>query len=192
MMVGWARRWVWRAVLLGGLAWVAGLIAFAERVSHFGDPAPGETDAIVALTGGDQRLRAGLELLRQGAAPRLFISGVYRGLDVAHLMAELREDPQGFECCIDLGYAATNTKGNAIETAQWARGHQIGSLRLVTSNYHMPRSLLELRRTLPDVEIVPHPVATDSGPPEPWYGSLFSVRRMAIEYCKYLFVWVGG
>jgi len=32
------------------------------------------------------------------------------------------------------------------------------TLRVVTAAYHMPRALIELRRTLPQVELVPHPV----------------------------------
>ena len=43
------------------------------------------------------------------------------------------------------------TRGNAAETAEWARAHQVRSLIVVTSAYHMPRALAELGRDLPDV-----------------------------------------
>src|SRR3546814_11467635 len=63
-------------------------------------------------------------------------------------------------CSSDLGYEADNTRGNAVETAAWMKDQGFTSLRLVTATYHMPRSLLEFRRLMPDIEIVPHPVFT--------------------------------
>jgi uncharacterized SAM-binding protein YcdF (DUF218 family) len=59
---------------------------------------------------------------------------------------------------ITLGRIATSTRGNGMEIAGWARERDIASLRIVTAGYHMPRALLELRRNLPDVVLVPHPV----------------------------------
>ena len=189
---GLAWRLAAAAAGLAALAWLAGLAAFAQTVTRYPEPDGRQTDAIVALTGEQNRLRVGVELLRAELAGRLFFSGVYRGVDVEHLMELLREDAQGFECCIDLGYVATDTKGNAAETADWVREEQVGTVRLVTSDYHMPRSLLEFRRAIPDIEIVPHPVKSERVPLSPWYGSLASVKLLAIEYSKYLVVLMGG
>lgn len=194
MMARFFRRWRWLglAACLVVLIWAAGLAVFAQRVTSQAEPDTAKTDAIVALTGEQNRLQAGLGLLREDLAPRLFFSGVYRGVDVEQLMTLLREDSEEFECCIDLGYVATNTKGNAAETAQWAAEHGVRTMRLVTSDYHMPRSLLEFHRAMPQMAIVPHPVESERVAMRPWYGSLASVKLLATEYSKYLIVLIGG
>src|SRR3546814_1991195 len=116
------------------------------------------TDAIIVLTGGSERLPTGLDLLSRDRADKLFVSGVYAGVEVAELLRLSRQSPQELACCIVLGYAANDTRGNAVETAAWVHAEGYKSLRLVTSNYHMARSLLEFRRLMPEIEIVPHPV----------------------------------
>ena len=61
-------------------------------------------------------------------------------------------------CCITLGFKAKTTRQNATETKEWIQNHYIGSARLVTSTYHMPRAYLEFKTAMPDLEIVVHPV----------------------------------
>lgn len=141
------------AFLTGAYGW------FLGRIPTSVADATRQTDGIVVNTGGALRLdEAGL-LLAQGRARRLLISGVSTDNlpeDVLTLLPGLPREL--FECCVDLGYQARNTIGNADETAAWARERGMRTLRVVTAAYHMPRSLVELRRALPDVELVPHPV----------------------------------
>lgn len=147
------------------------------------------TDAIVVLTGGSDRLPAGFELLRAGEGRKLFISGVYRGVEVRELLALSRQAPGDLECCIALGYAADDTEGNAAETAVWMRAQGFRSLRLVTANYHMPRSLVEFRRALPEATIIPHPVAPRSVRLEGWWRWPGTASLIADEYNKFLLAW---
>jgi len=68
------------------LAWMTGLIWFSAMLpAEVRDPAR-ETDAIVVLTGGSGRVTQGLALLAEGRAKKLFVSGVYRGVDVQELL----------------------------------------------------------------------------------------------------------
>jgi uncharacterized SAM-binding protein YcdF (DUF218 family) len=93
-----------------------------------------------------------------------------------------------FACCIDLGYSAANTMGNAAETRRWLRQKQIGkSLIVVTSNYHMPRALAELGGALPDVALIPYPVVSDRVKHADWWRDAKILRLFASEYMKYLF-----
>ena len=140
------------------IAWFIGLFWFADTLPDRGSAPPGDTDAIIVVTGGSERLAEGLSLLAAGRGRKLFVSGVYRGVDVTALLRVARQAPAEVECCIVLGYTADNTAGNADETAAWMTAEGFTSLRLVTASYHMPRSLLEFRRTMPDVTILPHPV----------------------------------
>ena len=68
-----------------------------------------------------------------------------------------------------LGHEAINTLGNAHETAQWIRSQGFRSLRLVTAWYHMPRSLLEFDRAMPEIDIVAHPVFPEQVKQERWW-----------------------
>ncbi len=177
------------ALISGAALWVGGLVWFGEqevprRVEE--EALFTNTDAIVVLTGGAGRLGIGIELLAQGRASKLFISGVYRGVDVAEILRVSRHDPEALECCIEVGYDATDTAGNARETARWMAAEGFQSLRLVTASYHMPRSLAEFRRAMPDVELVPHPVFTDTVRVEDWWSSPRSVGLIASEFTKYL------
>jgi uncharacterized SAM-binding protein YcdF (DUF218 family) len=168
------------------LAWMIGLIWFSAMLpTAVRDPAR-QTDAIVVLTGGSGRVTQGLALLAQGQAKKLFVSGVYRGVDVQELLRVSQQSPENLVCCIALGYQADNTRGNAVETASWMREQKLNSLRLVTSAYHMPRSLLEFHRVMPDIEIVPHPVFPEDFDKRGWWrwpGGPFVILS---EYTKYL------
>ncbi len=144
------------AVCTLAILWAIGYLWFALSVSTAAVPPAGQkTDAIVVLTGGPGRVEAGMTLLRGGAAPKLFISGVNKDVKVHELLRG-----EEANAAITLGYEAIDTKGNADETTPWVRDNKVKSLRLVTSSYHVPRSLLEIRRQLPDVTIIAHPVKT--------------------------------
>ncbi len=180
---------------LTALVWTLGLVWFAAGVPRQG-PAPDDpaasrtTDAIVVLTGGSNRLATGLELLAAGRARMLFVSGVYDGVDVQELLKLSRRAPTEMECCIALGYSADSTIGNAYETADWMRDRGFRSLRVVTANYHMRRSLLELGMAMPDVELVPHPVVAPTVHLADWWLWPGTANLLVNEYNKLLMAYV--
>lgn len=167
-------------------AWLGGLIWFADLASAMPPPDDRRTDAIVVLTGGRERLPAGLALLADDRADKLFVSGVYAGVEVAELLRLSRQAPAELECCITLGYAADDTRGNALETAAWMREQGYRTLRLVTANYHMPRSLVEFDEALPEIEILPHPVAPPNVYLKEWWRWPGTTSLLISEYHKYL------
>ena len=173
------------------LCWTAGFYWFTKLIPAPGPASEEATDAIVVLTGGAGRVREGLRLLENGLAAKLFVSGVYRGVDVQALLRHARQEPGNLECCIVLGYVADNTRGNARETAAWIERERHGSLRLVTASYHMPRSLLEFGRVLPsEFGLVAHPVHPEHF--QAWWRSRNSLRLALSEYHKYLFALAAG
>jgi uncharacterized SAM-binding protein YcdF (DUF218 family) len=134
------------------------------------------TDAIVVLTGGPNRIARGLDLLNRGRADRMLISGVARTVRPHELALEFGGDRKLYECCIDLGRESVDTRSNAEETARWLRKHEFRTVRLVTTDWHMPRARFELsRRTGDEVEIVGDAIESD-----PRFRQLFT------EYNKYL------
>ncbi|TWB41660.1 YdcF family protein [Nitrospirillum pindoramense] len=169
-----------------GVLWVGGLLTFAANIPRAPEDATAATDAIVVLTGGSERLETGFDLLAAGRGRKLFISGVYRGVDVRALLRMSQATPAALECCVVLGYSADDTVGNAAETARWMQAEGYHSLRLVTANYHMPRSLVEFRHALPDVRIVPHAVQPPNVRLDGWWHWRGTAGLIVSEYDKYL------
>ena len=164
--------------------WFAGLIWFANPPVDESSPAP--TDAIVVLTGGSLRLQSGIDLLREGKGQKLFVSGVNRQVDLEDLLGSPGNVPDWAICCIVIGHQAGNTFGNAQETARWIRSQGFRSLRLVTAWYHMPRSVLEFHRVLPEIDIVAHPVFPDQVIRKHWWAQRGTASLLVVEYVKYL------
>ena len=173
------------------VVWIIGLIWFVDEVPTNRTEDLTRPDAIIVLTGGTGRLEAGLQLLSEGYAKLLFISGVARGIDVQALLKLVSRNRNDFACCIVVGYRADNTAGNAVETTKWIVENKFDSLRLVTASYHMPRSLFEFRRKMPNIKIVPHPVFPPQFKRQSWWRWPGSAQLLASEFNKYLLSKIG-
>jgi len=171
--------------LAGGFVW------FAQNL-----PPPAaestETDAIVVFTGGSDRISTGLALLETGKGKRLFVSGVHHGVEVADLLKVSRAGPgggapdPGLAARIDLGHAAGDTVGNAVETAEWMHANHFRTMRLVTADYHMRRAVLDFRVAAPDIEIWPNPVRPPNTEAGRWWRDRPTFNLLLAEYGKYL------
>ena len=165
---------------------VFGFVMFATAVMREAADQEARADGIVVLTGGETRIAEGARLLRAGRGERLLISGVNpitRPEDVLRISG-LGE--QKFACCVDLGYAALDTIGNAYETKVWADAKNYNSLIIVTASYHMPRSLAELGRAMPSARLIPHPVMPRGFRQEAWWLHVPTTRILLSEYLKFL------
>ncbi len=169
------------------VAWDLGLVRFIQHAAR-PTPAPPVADGIVALTGGAERVETALRLLRAHQAQWLLLSGTGIGVDLAVLAHRAEVDPAPLAAQVTLGRQATSTRGNALETAAWARDHDIHTLIVVTAYYHMPRALTELRRALPGVTLYPDPVLR---PQSGFLGPVVTLRLAAEEYTKYLLALAG-
>ncbi len=184
------------AGLAGGvvIALAIGFVLFAATISHY-TPRPIDStadvlagrgaDAIVVLTGGEQRVQEALKLFSVGQVRRLKITGVNRALGLADLKRRAGLSPMLFDCCIDIDHAA-DTAANAEATRAWVQTWGFSRLIVVTSNYHMPRSLAELARALPGIDLVPHPVLSPNYKTETWWLHAGTAKLVATEYAKFL------
>jgi uncharacterized SAM-binding protein YcdF (DUF218 family) len=179
-------RFLLLLLVVPALAYGAGLQAYIAAIPREAAEDETVTDAIVVLTGGPGRVPAGLDLLARRRAGKLLVSGVYRGVDVTELLRVVRQAPHAVECCIVLGYSAETTTGNAAETRDWMRREGFRSLRLVTADFHIPRSVIEFRRAMPEIAIVLHPVATEWLKRDRWWTRRETVLRLVGEYNKLL------
>lgn len=190
-------RWRRALQIIAGLvaAYLVGFIVFVERIDHT-DLAPANAatsaDAIVALTGGPERIEAAFQLLKQQKGQRLLISGVHPEVTKDTLNTLLGNAGGQLDCCVDLDREAENTIGNAAQAAAWARHHGYRSIIIVTSSYHLPRALLELRRAMPEAELIAHPVFQDTVHLQGWWVYPGTTRLLIAEYTKYLLALAHG
>lgn len=174
-------------MVLGAIAFAGGFGWFAEHISRLTTPEnPPNADAIIVLTGGQSRIDAALGLLKSGKGKRLLISGVNPVTDRKSLQAATGGDQGLFSCCVDIDYAALDTIGNAEESAKWVRDHAYEHIILVTNNYHMPRSLLEMGRYLESSVLEPYPVVNSRLDEGRWMANRNALRVLFTEYTKYL------
>jgi len=161
------------------LMWVGGLFYFIYGLSQVEAPTDEKTDGIVALTGGKSRLQEAVDLLEQGLAGKLFISGVNADVTDEELYAVLGSSQELIECCIESGSMAQNTVGNAEEVSLWVDRSHMSSIRVVTSLEHMPRALIEMRALMPNTKMVAHPVGQ-------WRPENIRLMSLTREYSKFL------
>jgi uncharacterized SAM-binding protein YcdF (DUF218 family) len=163
-----------RAVSAVLLLYILGYALFAVLLPRPAEERP--TDAIVVLTGGAKRIERGLALMEKKLAKRMLVSGVARTVRPEELAAEYQANGALFRCCVDLGRESVDTRSNAEEVARWMEKHRFRSMRLVTTDWHMPRARFELSRRLGG-EIA---VVGDAVESNPSFAQLFT------EYNKYL------
>ena len=188
MMREWLKAIVVFLVLVA-VCWCIGLALFIRQIPATPATDEAKTDAIVVLTGGSLRLDRGFELLTQGRADKMFISGVEDNITLAALLRskEYREfEGKVPEQNVTLGHYARSTVGNADETAAWVTREKIRSIRLVTASYHMPRSIHELGSVMPGVTIIADPVFPSHFANNGWWQSAANIRLVILEYHKYV------
>ena len=176
-----------RLAALLALGWCLGFAAFMLLL-----PAPLEgntADGIVVPTGGAGRIERGLALLEAGQGKRMLVTGVGTGVRPADLTRAYRVEPALMRCCVDLGPDAVDTRSNAEETANWVAQHRYASIRLVTSDWHLPRARMELAAALRSRPGPPVVILGDGVPGEPRLATLVN------EYNKLLLrrvaLWLG-
>jgi uncharacterized SAM-binding protein YcdF (DUF218 family) len=186
-----ARRGYLRPAVVVSLAlvFVAAAIGFVGFLSQLrgAEKRPDRSaDGIVVLTGGSSRVSDAMELLAGGYGKRLLISGVHPTNGTIDISRSLPDNQSLLGCCVDLDRSAVNTRSNAAETRRWAHERGFKSLIVVTSNYHMPRAIVELSHAMPDIQLIPFAVVGDKWRDEPWWTSGATLRLLLSEYAKYV------
>jgi len=183
---GMVRAAVVAALALGFVGAGFGFVAFLSQLRGVEVKPARNADGIVVLTGGSSRVSDAMELLAGGYGKRLLISGVHPTNDVSDISRMLPDNHKLLNCCVDLDRSAVNTRSNAAETRRWARDRGFKSLIVVTSNYHMPRAIVELSHAMPGVALIPFAVVGDKWRDEPWWTSGATLRLLLSEYVKYV------
>ena len=173
-------------VVVAIVAVIAGFIGFLSQLRGTEARPPRTADGIVVLTGGASRVSDAMELLADGYGRRLLISGVHPASGASDISRSLTDNQSLLRCCVDLDRSAVNTRSNAAETRRWARERGFKSLIVVTSNYHMPRAIVELSHAMPEITLIPFAVVGDKWREEPWWSNGGTLRLVLSEYVKYV------
>jgi len=188
-------RWLAGTGFVLVLSFIAGLQHFVLTLPKSPSDTGPPSDGIVVITGGQQRLATGLHLLQAGLSQKMLVSGVGPGVSKAILATELGLDAAGratLACCVELEFAAGDTRGNAVAAARWVRENQLSSILLVTANYHMPRAELVFRTYLPQLALNLWPVSPHEFDPKTWWRTASILRLLGREYAKYLTEYARG
>lgn len=178
------KRLLFVAGALGALA--GGFVAFAEQVARLEASAARDADGVVVVTGGADRIAVGAQLIDRARTKRLLISGVNDKATREEMLISNPSLRPLESCCLDLGYRARNTIGNALEARDWAARLDFKSLILVTSASHMPRALAEFANAMPSTTILAHAAGGDKADTPPWWTDATVFRVLVNEYVKYL------
>lgn len=186
MRIRYNKNWIRKAIhflTLSFFLWLSGFGLFIYQIPHQVNDRETLTDGIIVLTGRKGRVQLGFDLVQKGLGKKLLITGVHPTVKMSTLLSgqKVERDPLKFSILPYLGYKAQNTRGNAQEAAEWVKEHNIQSIRLVTTNYHMKRSLLHFRQYLPSTTlIIPHPIE------ESLKKDMKTFRLLWTEYHKFL------
>ena len=182
------RKLLFFSILVVLAAWFVGFCFFTKQIYSYPQDNESKTEAIIVLTGGKNRITEAGKLYNRKLGDKLFISGVNEQVSLGQIERR-NEIKLKSKSKVELGQKARDTIGNAEESVEWINQNHIDSVRLVTSNYHIPRSLLEFKSRLPDLEIIAYPVYSENVQKQ-WWKSWGSFVLLTSEYNKYLYVWL--
>lgn len=181
-------------LLLLAMMFAMGFFGFIASIPEVSPDPDAKTDAIVVLTGSAGRLERGLALLEKNQARILYISGVGGDGTVLEVLSHAHSTNQdalaALKDRIQIGTRARTTFGNAAEVKAWVAKQGVQSLRLVTSNYHIPRSMLIFSSELKGVKIIPEPASSKRFSKNEWFASAHSLRLALSEYYKFLLTYI--
>ena len=152
-----------------------------------------EIPNIVILTGGANRIKDGLKIIQdfknsKNINYKILVSGTGMGFTKSSLKKKLGPNfnSQLIQCCIDLDGVSKNTLTNASETFKWTSKNDIKEFILITSNYHMPRAILEFKNVMPNLKIYTYAISPKKHDIENWLSSFQTFSLVFTEYCKFI------
>src|SRR3954469_3665627 len=183
---GWLRATIVAALAIVFVGAGIGFVGFLSQLRAVEVSPSSKADGIVVLTGGSSRVSDAMELLAGGYGKRLLISGVHPASAASDISRSLSDSQSLLSCCVDLDRSAVNTRSNAAETRRWANERGFKSLIVVTSNYHMPRAIVEFSHAMPDTHLIPFAVVGEKWRDDSWWTSAATLRLLLSEYIKYV------
>ena len=175
------------SLVAGFLWWTLQLInTFPKKLYPINPSQKSENIGIVVLTGGKNRIEKGVDLLSKGYGDKLLISGVFMPSEIEAKFSLEKEKKDLFRCCIFFDQRSRNTLENAQEVDKWLKQNKdIKSIILVSSYYHLPRSIMIFEKEISSkVRIYPKPAFQNINFRNQFF---FHLRLIISEYLKVLY-----
>ena len=165
---------------------------FKEKILSFTKYNNKESPNIVILTGGTNRIKDGLKIIENFRNSnktnyKILVSGTGTGFTKNSLKNKLGPNfnTKLIQCCIKLDSVSKNTFTNASETFKWTHKNDIKEFILITSNYHMPRALLEFKNIMPNLKIYTYVITPKKHNIQNWLKSYHTFSLVFTEFFKY-------
>jgi uncharacterized SAM-binding protein YcdF (DUF218 family) len=128
-----------------------------------------EADCGIVLTGGQGRIREGIDLLANKSIRKLVISGVNPSSQFKQIFPMWVYYPEVEEADVILEKRSETTFGNAIQSLPLVELLSCQDVLLITSKLHMHRTLKTFKKVYPKtIEIKIHPLAGSRDPVSSW------------------------
>ncbi len=138
-------------------------------------------DAVVVLAGDVGRIQKAINVFTEMRAQYLLISGVGKKFQIEKYAPNQKKNPN-----VIIENTSTSTVENAIECEKLLRQFSVRNILLVTSDYHMYRSLYIFKKILPkDLTIYPYSVENVRFSMDSWYSNLMNFIIVFKEFIKY-------
>ena len=168
------------------ILWLIGLFLFVSLIpKNDNSYKTNDIKNIIALTGGSKRISTAIDIFLESKDSELLISGVGKNIDLNKIANKYGYDKLDSNR-ITLGHIATNTELNAMEVSAWMNLNNIDEAILVTSNYHFPRALYEIKSIAKDKKITAYPVFPESIDKNKWWYDYQTAKFFISEYNKYI------
>ena len=124
---------------------LVGFTFFLDKIEYKEINLNSNIDGVAVLTGGKGRIKLGLELLEGNKDLKLIISGVDKKVSVNSFL------PENFKKSRSIFFdkESETTIDNAIVIVDWIDRLNLKNISIITSYYHMPRSMLLLNKLAP-------------------------------------------
>lgn len=156
-----------------------------------------KADVIIAVSGGDTaaRTQEAITLYEHGWAPRLIFSGAALDKSGPSNAAVMRQQAinQGVPAsAITIEQQSETTEQNAAKTSSILESKDTKSAVVVTSAYHMKRTMMEFRKKAPNIAFRAHPVTADDQWSVWWWTTPYGWYLAVSELVKITIVQFGG
>lgn len=157
-------------------------IIFLQQIEYEEVIYNNSSDGIAVLTGGKGRINLGLELFKNNKNLKLIISGVDKRVSDKSIIPDSFQNKDN----ITIDKYSESTYQNARVINGWIAKNKLKNVTIISSYYHMPRSMLLIQELTPGINFYPYPVKKNKTKKVSFKGNIFYNFFLVEEYIKYL------
>ena len=161
---------------------IYGFVNFFEKIHNNQVNFNNQTDGIAVLTGGKGRINLGLELFKKNKNLRLIISGVDKKVSDKSIIPNNLKNKSS----ITIDKISESTYENAKIINEWTSKYKLQNVTIISSYYHMPRSMMLIQSLAPTINFYAYPVEKKISNKISFKENILYYVFITDEYIKYL------